>query len=98
MAPKMAGEFQKSDVLFTHVVENANRALLRAGKPYNLASRPAELARQRLYSQGRCVEMPLKKFLKNVHKMETLSSVTGKNNDNIARTMPTERKSPAATT
>jgi hypothetical protein len=36
--------------------------------------------------------------LKNVHKMEMLSSVTGKNKDNIARTMPTEQESPAATT
>ncbi len=60
VAAKMPGKFEEGDVLFAHVVQNANRAEFAAGKPDDLASRTAELALQRLHSLDRRVEMLLK--------------------------------------
>ncbi len=47
--PEVAGKFQERDVLFAHVIENPNRAMLCAGEPGDVASGAAELALQRLY-------------------------------------------------
>ena len=46
---KMPGKFEESDVLFAHVIQNANGAELFAGKPDDFAPRTAELALQRLH-------------------------------------------------
>ena len=48
MPPEMPGKFEEGDVLFTHVVQNANRAGRSAGQPDDLASGTAELSLQRL--------------------------------------------------
>ena len=65
---KMPGKFEERDVLFAHVIQNANRAALFAGKPDDVAPRAAELSLQRLHLRDRCVEMLLKKFFENVHE------------------------------
>ncbi len=65
----MAGKFEKGDVLFVHVVQNADRAGLLVGKTDDFASRTAELALQRLHSLDRRVEMPLKKALEDFHEI-----------------------------
>ena len=66
----MPGKFEESDVLFAHVIQNANRAEFFAGKPDDLAPRTAELALQRLHPLDRRVEMLLKKLLENVHEYD----------------------------
>ena len=38
MPAKMAGKFQEGDILFAHVIENANRSGFFAGKPDDLAA------------------------------------------------------------
>ena len=62
MSAKMAGEFQESDVLFAHVVENADRADVRATQPDDLAPRAAQLPLQGLHLLHRRVEVLLKEF------------------------------------
>ena len=59
---KMPGEFEESNVLFAYVIQNANRAEFFAGQPDDIASRPAELALQRLHPSDGRVEMLLKEF------------------------------------
>ena len=65
---KMPGKFEEGDILFAHVIENANRAEFVARKPDDLAARTAELALQRLHSLDRGVEMLLKKSFENFHE------------------------------
>src|ERR1039458_5865410 len=67
MAAKVTRKFQEGDVLFAHIVENADRADLLAGKPDDLSPRTAELALQRLRPLHRRVEMPLKQSVENFH-------------------------------
>ena len=50
---KVPGKFEEGDILFAHVIENANRAEFAGGKPDDLAARTAELALQRLHSLDR---------------------------------------------
>ncbi len=69
MPAKMPGKFKKGDVLFAHVVQNADRAESAAGQPDDLAPRAAELALQRLHLLGRRVEMLLKKLFRTSMKM-----------------------------
>ena len=64
----MPGKFEESDVFFAHVIQNADRAELFAGKPDDLAPRTSKLALERLHSLDRRVEMLLKKFFENVHQ------------------------------
>ena len=64
----MPGKFKESDVLFAHVIQNADRAEFFAGKPDDLAPRTAELALERLHPPDRRVEMLLEKFFENVHQ------------------------------
>ena len=64
----MAGEFEEGDVFFAHVVENSDRADLRAGEPDDFAARAAELALQRLHAIGGRVKMLLKKCFENFHE------------------------------
>ena len=49
MPAKVTGKFEEGDILFAHVIENANRADSFTGKPDDLAARTAELALQRLH-------------------------------------------------
>ena len=58
----MPGKFEKSDILFAYVIQNADRSELSAGKPDDLAPRAAEFAPQRLHPLDRRVEMLLKKL------------------------------------
>ncbi len=46
---KMPGKFEESDILFAHVVQNADRAVVLAGQPDDLPPRAAQLALQRLH-------------------------------------------------
>ena len=68
MAAKVPGKLQESNILFAHVVQNANDAEIFASKTNNAAPRPSELTLQRLYPHDRRVEMLLEEFLENVHK------------------------------
>src|ERR1700687_6158433 len=67
-AAKVPGKFEEGDILFAHVIQNANRADFFAGKPDDLAARTAELALQRLHALDRRVEMPLKEYFENFHE------------------------------
>ena len=91
----MAGECEESDVLFSHAIQNANRADLVASQPDNHPSRPAQLSLQRLYLRRRSVKALLKQLLKNVHNLIFTSTATTQDNieDSIPRTQisPTER-------
>ena len=71
MPAKMPGKFEKGDVLFAHVVQNADRAGRSAGQPDDLAPGAAELALQRQYLLGRRVEMLLEELFENVHEDAT---------------------------
>ena len=48
---KMPGKFEKRDVFFAHVIQNANRAVAFAGEADDLSPRTAELAVERLNSR-----------------------------------------------
>ena len=68
MTPKMPGKFEERDILFAHVIENANRSNAFVRKPDDLSPRSAELALQGLHQFGRGVKMPLKKSLQDFHE------------------------------
>ncbi len=67
MPAKMPGKFEEGNVLFPHVIQDADRAGLFARKPYDLTPRTAEFALQRLHPPDRHVEMLLKKVFENIH-------------------------------
>src|SRR6266404_234509 len=69
---KMLGEFQKRNVLFAHSVQNADRALIFAAQPDDLAARAAKLSLQRLNALHRRAKMLLKKSVENVHESNFL--------------------------
>src|SRR6185369_17513564 len=66
--PKMFREAQECDVLFTDVIDNANRAGLGIAQPNNVAAGTAELSLNGKHAFGSAVEMLLKKFLEDVHR------------------------------
>jgi hypothetical protein len=49
----MPGKFEESDVFFTYVIQNTNRALFFAGETDYLSPRAPELAVKRLNSRNR---------------------------------------------
>jgi hypothetical protein len=71
---KVPGKLKECNILFTDVVQNADRGLLPGRKPDDIPSRPSKLPLQRLYLRGRSVKMLLKKLLENVHNRRSLSA------------------------
>jgi hypothetical protein len=67
VAAKVPREFQESDILLAHIVQDANDTEFLAGKANNATSRPPELTLQRMRTHDGRVEMLLEKFLENVH-------------------------------
>jgi hypothetical protein len=68
MTPEVPGKFEKSDIFFPHVVQNANCARSSATEPDDLPSGAAEFSLQRLYLLSGRMEAPLEKLLENVHQ------------------------------
>ena len=64
---KMPGEFQKSDVLFAHVIEDADGADLAGVEADDAASGATELALQRLDVLDRRAEVLFEEVLEDVH-------------------------------
>src|ERR1039458_7498066 len=79
--PKMPGKRQKSRVLLTHAIQNADCADLAAGQPNNLPSRSAQFSLQRLNPLRGGSKPLFKQLLKNVHSLICPSTATP--NDNI---------------
>ncbi|HEX4784951.1 MAG TPA: hypothetical protein VH350_11450, partial [Candidatus Sulfotelmatobacter sp.] len=69
MLAKVAGELEERDVLFAHVVKNADRSGSRGRETNDSASRSAKLALQGLNLLHGQVKMLLKEFGKNVHEV-----------------------------
>jgi len=65
---KMPGEFQESDVLLVHSIQDANGAEVGAGQPDDISPRAAKLALKRLHSIDTRVKMLLEKLRENVHQ------------------------------
>ncbi len=59
VAAKMAGELEKSDILFAHRIENADGVMAASVKTSNDAPRAAELPLQRLHAFRRRMKMLL---------------------------------------
>ena len=64
----MPREFEERNILFAHVVENADRGVLVVRQPHDIAARAAELPLQRLHPGRRRVEVLLKKLFENGHE------------------------------
>jgi hypothetical protein len=69
MSSKMPREFEEGNVLLTHRVNHANRAISTAEHPDNSPPRSTELALQRLYALRGVLEMLLEKLLENIHEV-----------------------------
>jgi hypothetical protein len=63
----VSGEFEKCDVFFADAVKDANGADFSVSQSEDIASGPAELALEGLYTLDRSVEMLFEKPLENVH-------------------------------
>src|SRR6202158_2083283 len=59
-ASKVPGKFEEGNILFAHVIQDANGADFFAGQPDDLATRTAELPLQRLHPLDWRVDMLLK--------------------------------------
>src|ERR1700676_2969339 len=68
-AAKVPGKFDKGNILFAHVIQDANRTELFAGKPDDLAARTSKLALQRLHPVAREVKILLKNAFENFHEV-----------------------------
>src|SRR5208283_288580 len=69
MAAKVAGEFQERDVLFAHIVKDADGGdFLRSQSDY-LPPGAAQLSLQRLRLNDRRVEMLLEQVCQNIHEL-----------------------------
>ena len=66
----MSGKFEKGDVFFAHVVEDADGGGLFAGETDDVASGAAEIALQRLDVLGRAWKCCSKSFLRT--SMDTI--------------------------
>src|SRR6267142_7017408 len=75
MTSKVSGKFEERNILFPHIIKNADRTGALVREPDDLPSRTPELTLQRLHALGWSVKMPLKKSLENVH--ESVCQVDG---------------------
>jgi hypothetical protein len=64
----MSREFDEGHILFTHAVENANRADVGGRKTDDFAAGTAELTLQGLHAIDGNMKMLLKKFAENFHE------------------------------
>ncbi len=62
MALEVPGKFQKSSILFAHVVENANRTVFFRGEPENLAPGTSQLPLNGLHLFDGQAKMSLEKL------------------------------------
>jgi hypothetical protein len=67
MLSKMPREFQESDILFAHVIQDADRTGFSAGQPDNFSPGTTQLPLQRLHVLYWLVEVLLKEIVENVH-------------------------------
>ena len=67
-AAEVPREFQESEVLLAHVIQDTHRAQILMGEPKDLAPRPSQFALQGLHSFHRKAKMSLKKLFQNIHE------------------------------
>ena len=87
----MPREFQESDILFAHVIQNADCTGFSAGQPDNFSPGTAQLPLQRLHVLYRLVEVLLKEIFENVHDVRREHSRSSVHHKDIIERRPNRR-------